>query len=312
MDKYTYVGPKAVWGPAPRLERIALKLRAVLPGVAVLAVGAFLLAPSVASAAIRIDDLVVQEGDSSHPVALRVADDGPSTTTRCVRAYASLASGNESVNAGNKGLAYNNQDFVFPPTSESLCLAPGQTEGSIPLTVLGDTTREADELLAIGLSAGPGGPVEFADDSAIVTLLNEDGSTVSACILFAESRLGFSVKSTATSLKQLGILRLLSAGRKSVGNVLFCGNSKIAVTVRYGRAVVAKGVTQGKYDHYVPVHGGVHLARTRKTGRLKGLQRARLKVTVRIWDSEGDSIAGSRKVKIGLRGSGGSTPGAPR
>jgi hypothetical protein len=297
---------------APRLEGSALKLRAVhVPGVAVLAVGAFLLAPSVASAAIRIDDLAVQEGDSSHPVAVRVADDGPSTTTRCMNAYASPASGNESVNAGIKGLAYNNQDFVFPPTSESLCLAPGQTEGSIPLTVLGDTTREADELLSIGVSA-PGGPVEFADDSALVTLLNDDGSTVSECLVYAESRLGISVKSVATSLKQLGIVGLLSSGRKFVGTTGFCGNSKIAVTVRYGRAVVAKGVTQGKYNHYVPVHGGVHLARTRKTGRLKGLQRARLKFTVRIWDSEGHSIAGSRKVKIGLRGSGGGTPGTPR
>jgi hypothetical protein len=290
-----------------------LKLRAVhVPGAAVLAVGAFLLAPSVASAAIRIDDLAVQEGDSSHAVALRVADDGPSNTTRCVRAFASLASGNESVDAGIKGLAYSNQDFVFPPTSESLCLAPGQTEGSIPLTVLGDTTREADELLKIGLQPGPGGTVEFADTSALVTLLNDDGSTVSACLVFAESRLGFTVKSVATSLKQLGIVGLLSAGRKSVGSLLYCGNGKIAVTVRYRGAVVAKGVTQGHYDHYVPVHGSVRLARTRKTGRLKGLQRATLKYTVRIWDAQGDSIAGSRKVKIGLRGSGGSTPGAPR
>jgi hypothetical protein len=306
------VGRTLVWARSPA-ERIALKLRAVFPGVAVLAVGAFLIAPSVASAAIRIDDLAVQEGDSSHSVAVRVADDGPSTTTRCVRAFASPAIGNESVDAGIKGLAYDNQDFVFPSTSESLCLAPGQTEGSISLTVLGDTTREADELLAVSLSAPPGGPpVEFADDSALVTLLNDDGSTASACILFAEGGLGLSVKSTATSLKQLGIVGLLSAGRKFVGTLLFCGNSKIAVTVRYGRAVVAKGVTHGKYDHYVPVHGGVRLARTRKTGRLKGLQRARLKVTVRIWDLAGDSIAGSRKVKIGLRGTGGSTPGAPR
>ena len=229
-----------------------------------------------------------------------------------MRAYASSASGNESVNVGDKGLAYDNQDFVFPDLGESLCLAPGQTEGSIPLTVLGDTTREADEILKIGLAPAPGGPVEFADDSALVTLLNDDGTTVSACILYAESRLGFDLKSAATSLKQLGILGLLSAGRKSVGNVLFCGNGKVAVTVRYRRAVVAKGVTQAKYNHYVPVHGGVHLARTRKTGRLKGLQRARLKVTVRIWDWEGDSIAGSRRVWIGLRGSGGSTPGGGR
>ena len=109
MDKDIYGGSNRWSGPAPRLERIALKLRAVhVPGVAVLAVGAFLLAPSVASAAIRIDDLAVQEGDSSHPVALRVADDGPSNTTRCVRAYAAVASGNESVNAGIKGLAYPN------------------------------------------------------------------------------------------------------------------------------------------------------------------------------------------------------------
>ena len=129
--------------------------------------------------------------------------------------------------------------------------------------------------------------------------------------MYADGILGFVVKSAAASLKRLGIVGLLSAGRKSV-DVGFCGNGKIAVTVRYRSAVVAKGVTQGKYDHYVPVHGGVRLARTRKTGRLKGLQRARLKVTVRIWDSAGDSITGSRKVKIGLRGSGGSTPGAPR
>jgi len=210
-------------------------------------------------------------------------------------------------------LAYNNQDFVFPDGGEILCLAPGQTEGSIPLTVLGDTTREADQLLAIGLSPAPGGgpPVEFANDRAFMTLLNDDGSTVSNCILYAESRLGSDVKSAATSLKQLGIVGLLSAGRKSV-TVLFCGNGKIAVTVSYGRAVVAKGVTLGKYDHYNQVHGGVRLARTPKTGRLKGLRRARLKVTVRIWDAEGDSIAGARKVWIGLRGSGGSTPGGPR
>ena len=81
-----------------------MKPRAV--HVAVLAVGAFLLAPSVASAAIRIDDLAVQEGDSSHPVAVRVADDGPSNTTRCVIAHAAVVSGNKSVNAGIKGLAY--------------------------------------------------------------------------------------------------------------------------------------------------------------------------------------------------------------
>jgi hypothetical protein len=291
--------------------RIALKLRAV--HVALLAVGAFLLAPSVASAAIRIDDLAVQEGDSSHPVAVRVADDGPSNTTRCVRAYATQPSGNsnESVNAGIEGLAYNDRDFAFPPTGESLCLAPGQTEGSIPLTVLGDTTREADELLTVGLNPASGGAVEFADRSALVTLLNDDGSTVSECLVYSESVLGSDVKSAATSLKQLGIVGLLSAGRKSVP-VGWCGNGKIAVTVRYGRAVVAKGVTQGKYDHYNRVHGSVRLARTRKTGRLKGLQRARLKVTVRIWDSQGDSITGSRNVKIGLRGSGGSTPGGPR
>jgi hypothetical protein len=296
--------------PAPRLERTALKLRAAhLPGAAVLAVGAFLLAPSVASGAIRIDDLAAQEGDSSHPVALRIADDGPSTTTRCVRVFASSASGNESVNAGIKGLAYPNQDFVDPPAGDSLCLAPGQTEGSIPLTVLGDTTREADELLVIRLSAASGGAVEFTDDSALVTLLNDDGSTVSECLVYASSVLGFDVRSAATSLKQLGIVGLLSSGRKSVGSVLFCGNAKIALTVRYRGAVVAKGVSQGKYSHYVRVHGSVRLQRTRKTGRLKGLQRARLKATVRIWDSEGDSIAGSRKLKIGLRGSGGSTPG---
>jgi hypothetical protein len=97
-----------------------------------------------------------------------------------------------------------------------------------------------------------------------------------------------------------------------VGDVLFCGNSKIAITVRYRGAVVAKGVSRGKYSRYVSVHGSVRLARTRKTGRLKGLQRGRLKVTVRIWDAEGDSIAGSPKVKIGLRVSGGSTPDGGR
>ena len=290
-----------------------MKLRAVhVPGVAVLAVGAFLLAPSVASAAIRIDDLAVQEGDSTHSVAVRVADDGPSNTTRCVSAYATPSGNSESVNAGIQGLAYRNEDFVFPDLGETLCLAPGQTEGSIPLTVLGDTTREADEVLIIGLAPAPSGPVEFADDHAFVTLLNDDGSTVSACILYAESRFRITVPSFATSLKQLGIVGLLSSGRKIVGNALFCGNGKIAVTVRYGRAVVAKGVTQGHYSHYVPVHGSVKLARTRKTGRLKGLRRARLKYTVRIWDAAGDSIAGSRKVNIGLRGSGGSTPGGPR
>ena len=304
------MGRTLVWARSPA-GRIALKLRAVpVPGVAVLAVAAFLLAPSVASGAIRIDDLAVQEGDSSHTVALRVTDDGPSNTSRCVSAYATQPSGNsnESVNAGIVGLAYNNQDFAFPPTSESLCLAPGQTEGSIPLTVLGDTTREADELLTVGLNPAPGGAVEFADRSALVTLLNDDGSTVSECLVYAESRLGFDLKSVATSLKQLGIVGLLSAGRKSV-DVGFCGNGKIAVTVRYRGAVVAKGVTQGKYDFYVPVHGEVRLGRTRKTGRLKGLQRASLKFPVRMSDAQGHSIAGSRKVKIGLRGSGGSTPG---
>ena len=321
MDKDIYGGSNAGLGPLP-FERIALTLRAVhVPGVAVLALGAFLLAPSVASAAIRIDDLAVQEGDSSHPVAVRVADDGPSNTTRCVIAHAAVVSGNKSVNAGIKGLAYpkkwaltgtrlDAQDFVAP-TSDPLCLAPGQTEGSIPLTVLGDTTREPDELLGINLYPAPGGAVEFADDSALVTLLNDDGSTVSACLVYLEGPLGFVVKSAAASLKQLGIVGLLSAGRKSV-DVGFCGNGKIAVTVRYRGAVVAKGVTQGKYSHYVRVHGSVRLARTLRTGRLKGLQRARLKVTVRIWDSQGDSITGSREVKIGLRGSGGSTPGGPR
>ena len=141
MDKDIYGGSNAGLGPLP-FERIALKPRAVhVPGVAVLAVGAFLLAPSVASAAIRIDDLAVQEGDSSQPVALRVADDGPSNTTRCVIAHAAVVSGNKSVNAGIKGLAYpkkwaltgtrlDAQDFVAP-TSDPLCLAPGQTEGSI-------------------------------------------------------------------------------------------------------------------------------------------------------------------------------------
>jgi hypothetical protein len=307
VDKDTNGGSSRGPGPATRLERTALNPCAVhVPGVAVLAVGAFLFAPSVASAAIRIDDLAVQEGDSSHPVALRVADDGPSNTTRCVRAYAGPAVGNESVNAGINGLAYNDQDFVVP-TSEPLCLAPGQTEGSIPLTVLGDTTREADELLDVGLNPA-GAPVEFADQRALVTLLNDDGSTVTNCILSAESVLGPDVKSAAASLKQLGLVGLLSAGRKSVA-VGFCGNGKIAVTVRYRGAVVAKGITKGKYDHYVPVHGGVHLERTRKTGRLKGLRRAGLKVTVRISDAQGHSIAGSRTVKIGLRGSGGSTPG---
>jgi hypothetical protein len=235
-----------------------------------------------------------------------------------VIANAAVVSGNESVNAGIKGLAYPNaraltgtpldaQDFVSP-TSDPLCLAPGQTEGSIPLTVLGDTTREADELLGIRLYPAPGAPHEFADDSALVTLLNDDGSTVSECLVYAEASLGSVVKSAAASLKQLGIVGLLSAGRKSV-DVGFCGNGKIAVTVRYRGAVVAKGVTQGKYSHYVRVHGSVRLERTRKTGRLKGLRRATLKVTVRISDAQGHSIAGSRKVKIGLRGSGGSTPG---
>jgi hypothetical protein len=290
-----------------------LKLRAAyVRWMAVLAVSAFLLAPSVASAAIRIDDLAVQEGDSSHPVAVRVVDDGPSTTTRCMRAFASYPSGseNESVNAGINGVAFSDRDFAFPPGGESLCLAPGQTEGSIPLTVLGDTTREADELLTIRLNQD-GTPVEFADRSALVTLLNDDGSTVSQCLVDAGGVLGGDLKSAATSLKQLGLVGLLSAGRKSVP-VGFCGNGKIAVTVRYRGAVVAKGVSQGKYDHYVRVHGGVHLERTRKTGRLKGLRRARLKVTVRIWDAQGNSITGSRNVKIGLRGSGGSTPVSPR
>ena len=310
MDTDIYGGPGAGLGRS-RLERTVLKLGAIhVPGVAALAVGAVLLAPSVASAAIRIDDLAVPEGDSSNPVAVRVADDGPSTTTRCMSAYAGVGSGgDESVNAGIKGLALPHRDFA--EAGESLCLAPGQTEGSIPLTVLGDTTREADELLQIFLNPAAGGPVEFADRSAVVTLLNDDGSTVSECLVYAESVLGPDVKSAAGSLKQLGIVGLLSAGRKSVP-VLWCGNGKIAVTVRYGRAVVAKGVSQGKYDHYNRVHGSVRLARTPKTGRLKGLQSARLKVTVRIWDAQGDSITGSRDVKIGLRGSGGSTPGGPR
>jgi hypothetical protein len=289
-----------------------LKLRKVdAPAVVVLAVGAALLAPSVATAAIRIDDLAVQEGDSSHSVYVRVADDGPSTTTRCLSASPGVGSGgDESVNAGINGLALPHRDYA--EGVESLCLAPGQTEGSIPLTVLGDTTREADELLQIFLNQAAGGPVEFADRSAVVTLLNDDGSTVSECLAYAESVLGYNMKSAAVSLKQLGIVGLLSAGRKSVSPLLFCGNGKIAVTVKYGRAVVAKGVSQGKYDHYNKVHGGVHLERTRKTGRLKGLQSARLKFTVRIWDAQGGSITASRDVKIGLRGSGGSTPGGPR
>jgi hypothetical protein len=271
---------------------------ALVPGVAVFAMVALLLAQSVASAAIRIDDLTVQEGDSSHSVGLPFVDDGPATSTRCVSFSGTSADVEEPATV--------QQDFAFP-ASFSACLAPGQTEGSIPLTVLGDTTREPDEQLGIALSAA-GGPVEFTDRRAVLTIANDDGVTVSGCILYAESKLALDVKSAAASLQRLGILGLLSTGRKPVGPLLFCGNGKIQVTVRYGRAIVAKGVFQGKYPDRRPVHGDVRLARTHKTGRLKGLRRARLKVTVRISDSKGDSIAGSRKVTIGLRGSGGRSP----
>ena len=65
-------------------------------------------------------------------------------------------------------------DFV--PESGSVTIAPGQTQGTIKITVYGDTSYEADELIRVELTGVSGGVLN-SDPShyrKTVTITNDD------------------------------------------------------------------------------------------------------------------------------------------
>jgi hypothetical protein len=272
-------------------------------GLAALVAAALLLAaPSAASAAFRISDVSVSEGDgAAHAVSLAVSDDGPATSTRCIRYE--LDYPEEALRTGN--IAQVGLDFTldFP----FICLGAGQTQAAITINVIADDEREPDEQVAVELHR-VSGAVEFADRTGVLTIENDDGSTVSRCILYLETVIRYDVKSAKKTLRGLGIRKLLTNGDPTIRkrfDLLWCGNGVAKVTVRYGSSVVAKMVARGKYDHYVKVHGSPRFKLTKKARRLEDRSKAKLKITVKLTDPDGASLTRSRFVTIRREGTGG-------
>jgi hypothetical protein len=165
-----------------------------------LVTGVLLAAPSAASAAFRISDVAVAEGDGApHAVSMIVTDDGPATSTRCVRYE--LDYPEDAVRTG--AIAELSHDFTlnFVP---SICLGAGQTQAAITINVTADNEREPDEQMGVELHRFSGA-VEFADRTAVLTIENDDGSTASRCRLYAETVIGGDVKSAKVRLRRLGI-----------------------------------------------------------------------------------------------------------
>ena len=284
------------------------KLSTISALAAVLVTGVLLVAPSAASAAFRVSDVTVAEGDGApHAVSMSVTDDGPATSTRCVRYEFDYPE--DAIRTG--AIATWGED-VTHESVPSICLGAGQTQAAITLTVIADNEREPHEQVGVELHR-VSGAVEFADRTGVLTIANDDGSTVSRCILYAETVIGVDMKSAKVRLRRLGIRKLLRTGDPTIFkavDLLWCGTGKAKVIVRYGSAVVAKGVAIGKYDFFVKVHGAARLKLTKKARRLEGLSKARLKVTVRLTDPDGPSISRSRYVTIRGKGSSGG-PAAP-
>ena len=112
---------------------------------------------------IRVADTTVQEGNSG-------------TTQRSVvvsLTEAAEAAVSVSFTTAN-GSALAGSDYTA--TSGTLSFAPGVTSAAISLPVIGDTVDENDETLAIEFSAAVG--AELPDDTAVVTILDDDGVIV--------------------------------------------------------------------------------------------------------------------------------------
>ncbi len=107
---------------------------------------------------IIISNLSVPEGNSGTRSGSLVATlSAPSSSTVTVN-YATA-----------NGTATSGSDYVA--ASGVLTFAPGTTSAAIPITVIGDTTSEADETVLVNLS---GANVTIADSQGVLTITNDD------------------------------------------------------------------------------------------------------------------------------------------
>ena len=146
-----------------------------------------LLPPAVAGAAIRASDLDVPEGNSVAVVKLAFRDDAASlpATWRCVdyRTVDGKASSVVSAALGAGGPGWPDYEAV----TGTACLPPGESEGTIDLTIRGDVYAEFDEGFSVlmtdgrwttgapGTDPGPSGSYLIAEGQGRVTLRNDDG-----------------------------------------------------------------------------------------------------------------------------------------
>lgn len=111
--------------------------------------------------ALSVGEVIVSEGDTGTTAAqFTVSLSAPASTIVSV-AY---ATGNGTAVAGS--------DYIAG--SGTLTFAPGETIGTVPINVLGDTAVEGDETFTLGLSQPQGATI--ANPSATATIRNDDSA----------------------------------------------------------------------------------------------------------------------------------------
>ena len=108
---------------------------------------------------VSIDNVSVTEGNSSTSSAFTVSLSVPPATTQSV-AYTT-----------SNGTAQAGSDYVA--ASGTVTFAPGEMQKTITVSIVGDTTPEADETFSVLLSA-PSPGIEIVDSEGDGTIVNDD------------------------------------------------------------------------------------------------------------------------------------------
>lgn len=130
--------------------------------------------------------------------------------------------------------------------SGTVYIAPGQTTGTLYVTVRGDKSREPNETFAVNLTSATDGTI--SDDQGIATIVNDDGGRTSSP---PKLKIGdASVKEGSSGVKLLVFIVTLTEASEELVSV--------AYATKDGRAKASD-------DDYVPIFGRVDFAPGERT-----------------------------------------------